>query len=476
MNAKKIRIGILIIVAIIILIIVFFLLFAKKNKKESDIVDSYEEEDIQYHSTEVAPVSDGTPYKGKQIIDSVKEENTYFNIKSIVENYYNQLSGMTDGSNIIIPRSLWEANENAKKKYVDEQKKDRQLASQKNLYNIYGKEYKKEFNIKENSIKFDIKESEYTKNIIGNMYEADILNSTTVYVVSGKRVNTKDKNYKDFCTIVVVDYGSMSFSVYPEEYVTKHNYNKLKIGDKIDINIEAIEQNEYNAFDTETFDDVSVCKEYMENLRDRIIYGTDDLYDALDKEYKEARFNNNKNKYEEYLKNNKGRFSKVELKKYIVQEKGEYKYYICIDNYNNQYKFKRNNGILNYTIFLDNYSVIDSIEKNHYNGLNKNNKASYQLTKFIRQINTSDYENIYNHLNNEYKDTNFRDINEMKKYISTNFYNINGVDILNNEEQPDYNVLQCKLTNLEDTNQNKKMYVIIKTGEDMNYTMSFSFE
>ena len=468
MSKKKIIIGIFIVIIIIIIIVFFIKRSRTVGEKSLNSIETDYVFDSQGNEGAM-PIEEGVVDKKElQVIGNVWYDDDYFNIKNIIENYYIQFNNKNEINEGFIPRALWEADENTKKKYIAEQNKDRQNSSQENLYYIYGKEYKKEFNIKEKSnIKIDSKNVDYTNIMIDNMKEVEIPNNIILYIASGKRINIKTKQKQDLSIMIAVDYRKMTYSVYPEDYVTKHNYNKLKIGEKINIKIESIEKNEYNSYEAEEFTDENICKEYLETLRDRIVYETDDIYNFLDKDYIKARFNNSKESYNEYLKNNKELFYNVKLDKYRVNGKD----YICIDNYNNQYKFRRKNGLLDYTIFLDNYSIVDN-----YKEQNNNNKAAYQLTKFIRQINTRDYENIYNHLNNEYKDTNFKTIEEMKRYINTNFYKINDVEITNNQEQPEYNVMQCKLTNMENKKQNKKLYVIVKLGQDMNYTISFSFD
>ena len=52
-----------------------------------------------------------------------------------------------------------------------------------------------------------------------------------------------------------------TFSIFPEEYLKKYDYDDVNVGESIDITIDSIESNNYNGFEYKTFiDDSEIAK------------------------------------------------------------------------------------------------------------------------------------------------------------------------------------------------------------------------
>ena len=76
-------------------------------------------------------------------------------------------------------------------------------------------------------------------------------------------------------------------------------------------------------------------------------------YELLDKEYREKKFGN-LNSFEEYV--NSLTYSNYKLDRFSVNPKGKYTIFVAYDINGNIFIFKTN-GIMQYTVYLDDYTV-----------------------------------------------------------------------------------------------------------------------
>ena len=90
-------------------------------------------------------------------------------------------------------------------------------------------------------------------------------------------------------------------------------------------------------------------------------------------------------------------------------------------------------------------------------------------------INNKDYNQIYKHLDTNFKSNMLKNINELKAFIKNNCYEINSIEIQNSEEKDNYYAFSCLLINERNTKENKNISVIISKTDDTNFTMSFGF-
>ena len=91
-------------------------------------------------------------------------------------------------------------------------------------------------------------------------------------------------------------------------------------------------------------------------------------------------------------------------------------------------------------------------------------------------INHKDYNAVYNVLNSTFRDNNFKTINNLKKYIQNNFYQINDIEIKNGTDKDNFYTFTCKLINQENSKDSKNINIIISKTDNTNFEISFSFE
>ena len=196
------------------------------------------------------------------------------------------------------------------------------------------------------------------------------------------------------------------------------------------------------------------------------------IYDLLDDEYKKAKFSST-DEFNKYIKDNYDNFMKINLYKYSVEKKNDYKEYIFTDTYENYYIIKET-AAMEYKILLDPYTIkVDSSIKK-YDKSNEKEKVEICIGYIKQALNNRDYKYIYNHLNSDFKTQNFKSINEVEEYIEKNFYKKNGVELIRYDQQSDMYVYLLKLKNLEDSSQNKQFKISLKLLENREFEMLMS--
>ena len=321
-----------------------------------------------------------------------------------------------------------------------------------------------------------LKDTQFLNIIITQMIYSQVSDYEYVYIIKGNiRVSdTNDKN--QFNIMVLTNEQNNLYVVYPEKYLKDNKYNELKQGNYIKgFSIEQITENINNKLIYNDKADRDIVNEYFNSYKEIILYYPEYAYGLLDKNYASKRFGNYEN-FNSYLKERNYTLSTMQVKNYSVSYEGESINYSCVDQYNNYYLFKQNGRIMNYSVFLDNYTIMQDKNLKEYNSCSKFDKAKYNLNKFINMINTKDYKSIYDVLDATFKDNNFKNIEALKSYINDNMYNNNSIEIVDyDDEKYEYYVFKCKLINQSNKDSVKYMNVIINQTDGSDFTMSFSF-
>ena len=447
---QKILITFIILISIMILITISLLLVLKREnrKKENNISNQLINNIENSYIEEINDDVEITPNKIDNKIKYEDDRSTYFTIRALYNNYIN-----------------WIGHQN-----------------KADLKNILSPQYISKYGITDNNIwdkltvpKID-NDKQYYKTIIIEMLTAQIDDTTNVYIVKGKgRIVGKDTMFT-VQAMFEVDAINNIYNVYPYQYLKDNGFDKLKVGDQIsNYTKEEIIYRGNNKFIYTKKSDKEMANEYFNDYRELLQYYKDDAYSKLDVQYSKKRFGSKEN-FENYLEENRMTIALMSINKYKVESYQNYTDYICSDKYNNIYIFRQQNGIMNYTVFLDDYTIMTEEELNYYNKLEEFDKVKYNLNKFIKMVNTKDYDSIYNVLDNTFKNNNFGNIENLKKYLKTNMYNINDIEILDlDDETYEYYVFSCKITNKRNEKETKNMTIIINQGEGTDFTMSFSF-
>lgn len=351
------------------------------------------------------------------------------------------------------------------------------------LQNVLAEDYKTQYNITESNVlqKLAIpaltNSTQYYQPLIQEMLVAQMNDSIYVYLIKGNaRIVNGNANPFEFNVMLVLDKANNLYQVYSSSYMEKKGYDQLKIGNTMNNHtIQTIQPNLNNKYTYVSKTDEEMAVVYFNHYQELINYYPHDAYTKLDTQYAQKRFTNEEN-FTQYIQENQSVLTTMNIKKYKLTPYSDCTDYICADQYNNIYIFRQQEGTMQYRVFLDNYTVLVQEDVEYYNQLTKIEKGRYHLKTFIKEVNTKDFSAIYQSLDNTFRTNNFSTQEQLKSYLQNNMYELNSAEITSEDKSDDrYYIFKCKITNLENEKETKKMTIIIHEAEETNYTMSFSF-
>lgn len=256
-----------------------------------------------------------------------------------------------------------------------------------------------------------------------------------------------------------------------------NNKNKQEINSEIDS--EAKPEERYTKvkekYDCNEFEFVNVTTEsliltYFNKYKNNMFQDVEKAYNTLDPEYRQKRFGSIE-QYKLYINENYEKLIALSLSGYKLDNTNkDYNKYICVDQNGNYYIFKET-AVMQYTLMLDDYTI-DSpefIEK--YNSTNEQGKVALNIDRFIKAINTSDYNYAYNCLSNGFKSNYFNNLEIFKNYVKRTFYENNKVEYKSYTEQSGLYKYTIEITNEEQKKLEKT--IIMKLNEGTGFEMSF---
>lgn len=446
---------------VILILIIFILLINKKEYVQNNTninnnvviynndfeSNNYENntsnETVDYNFVEYNQIIEKQKYN---IIEQVTDKKEYFTINNILNKYVELI-----GNN---------------------QKED--------LLKILAPNYLQEFSVTfesiENNIPRKSNDAELYHIEIDDMLKAKVSDRTNLYFISSNVSIKYTKDKYPLNIMIETDGVNLLYNIYPDEYLNKYKLNNLIVGTTIKFSrSEITNRDNLNKYSyVKSISDVDIANKLFDNFVYKLKTDTINAYEKLNKNYVKTNFNTYE-LFNKYIEESKNIFSLAKMTEYRVFNTENYTDYICTDQYSNYYIFRQQNGVMNYSVFLDSYSVeLESI-KGMYNEANDNTKVSIQINKVKEMLNLKDYTSIYNKLNKTFRNNNFNNVSELEAYLKTRMYNINYIEINNITINDDYFVCECTLKNQENNSENKSMTIIIKLIDANNFEMSFSF-
>lgn len=350
------------------------------------------------------------------------------------------------------------------------------------LYNLLSPDYISEFNVTKENIGNKISIPAITnsyqsyKIVITEMLYAQSSEQNEFYIIKGNVRRTEPSEFFKVNIMIALDKSNKIYTIYPEQYINNKGYNTKKVNENLNIEFKDISGNEYNKYTYISKKDNEVADEYFRNFKEIMQYYPEYAYQMLEPEYSAKRFGSYSS-FKEYLELNKQRIAIASINEYKVVSNINYIEYICSDKYNNIYRFRQQGGIMKYTVFLDNYTIVTENESKSYTNGNNEYKANNCLTKLRDMINSKDYNAIYSKLNEKFRNNNFANIDSLKNYLENNLYNLNKIIINDyNVENTEYCIFNCIVSNHLDANEKKNMTVIIKLLDEDNFEFSFNIK
>lgn len=323
-----------------------------------------------------------------------------------------------------------------------------------------------------------IKENNFTKdNIISKieqsysflaleMYETrdDWVYSYIVRGVEDDGIYNKEKYY-----IFDLDLSNFTYKITPLYNKNYNNIDEIKIND----NLSKINKNNHNSFEYIKLNDVSISTKYIKYYINLLKNNPEKAYEMLDEEYKKIRFQNNYNNFIYYINqmynNNKLDTNLKSVSQGIINNKNTYSIKTEKDN---RYTIIESSP-MDFTIELDEYSVITDNFKQKYKNATDTKKVSTDVDKVMKMINTYDYIGLYNILDESFKN-NYNNINNFIKYISDNFYNSNIYEIKDIKIQNNIYIVEIKVyKNTEQDSEYNNKKILIKLQEDTDFNVLF---
>lgn len=394
------------------------------------------------------------------------------------------------------------ANYEAENKLVREKNRNKYFAVEEiynsfldaNLYQNYEYVYNMldENYIKNNNIN---KENVFSKINIFNIdnlgdYQADMMKisfnvddvycieksaNITIYFVYGNIVDKIKNQNEQYNLMVEMDSKNQTFYILPQEYMEENNYiDSTKIVE-CNISIDEIKENDYNTFQFNNIDDITIMNRYLSKYQNLIVDNLEKSYDFLDEEYKKVKFNNY-SMYKKYVEDNMKDILSITIVKYKINEKEDSNEYIFIDQFDNYYVLKEN-AIMDYKIMLDTYTLATQEFIDQYESGNIQTKIGMNVDKIIRALNIHDYNYIYNKLDDNFKNNNFDTIEKFEEYMKTNYPDRYNVQYYKFKEElgvyeQSIDLIPKDNSNIEETSMN----IIMKLKENTDFVMSFNIK
>ena len=178
---------------------------------------------------------------------------------------------------------------------------------------------------------------------------------TQIYLEDINNLNLEEKFY-----IVRMDSFNGTFSVEPVLEKT-NEIDKITVKDEQ----QKIEENDYNSYYLETISIERLVKIYMDHFINMTVKHPEIVYNKyLHDEYKLRRFGNVE-EFKKYIERNKEEIDNIRATKYLVENEGEQKKYVLMDQYENTYEFYETRT-MSYKVKYDIYTILSDNYKQTY--------------------------------------------------------------------------------------------------------------
>ena len=452
MKYKKLVIILMIILCILIITTIAILIYSRSNSEEKKELELQEQSYIDSINNQGMSTNGLKP-------EELKIETTFFTVDGCVNKYFQYIS---------------ESNNKA-------------------IYSLLDANYIKDNNIKEeNALESIPKYTNIDKYKTKLVYVITGVNYS-IYYVKGSLVE------EEVYFVVNMDSKNNAFAIVPSD----SEYFNTKINETIETNQkeeEKIQMNDYNVISYKYLEDDEIVDEYFQDYIENALLNPDDAYELIDQEYREKRFGSVE-QYKIYVEENRTylesmckslrkkytEFATLEeyeeyfnqtsqngLSKYQINQESDKKQYICIDTYGNYYIFNIN-GVMDYTVILDTYTInLPQFLEKYENG-NEQVKVGMNIEKFISSINMKDYKYAYSCLADSFKANSYQTQESFEEYVKSNFFEKNKIEYESFSKEGENYIYEIKISDEQGISQDvKNVTIIMQLKEGTDFVMSFS--
>ena len=446
---KKVKL-LMIIITIIIVIIIGILIYLLNTQNANNSI-SIGKEEIYYSDQD-------THFRNE--VEKVTSKYDFFDTEVCIKKYITSLQKLD--------KNLYERESSSVNDTINIYKEE--------LYNLLDTDY-----IKQNKLtiqNIDKKLSNYYTNLnfqIRSMYVLDAEEELAIYFVYGNLISTNNNKIENYGFIVKRDTQNLKFSIIPYDYMIDNGYEETLLESKNLDSIKkySINENDNNYYTSNAYDDGYISNYYFNMYKENLQFNVENIYNSMEKEYREKRFGTLQN-YKEYVTKNYKELLKCNLNQYVTETEDNFTNYICKDQLGNYYIFKETN-IGEYTLTLDTYTLKQDKFNEKYKTATNHEKVGMNISEFFQMINAKDYKSAYSVLSSSFKEKNFKNQDSFEQYIRTKLYLYNDINLVNfSDKISGVFTYYIEVSNKENKNDAKiKMNIIMQLLEDTEYQLSF---
>lgn len=281
-----------------------------------------------------------------------------------------------------------------------------------------------------------------------------------------KGIIRKDRNEENVYLLIKEDLMNETYTI---SFLEEQEFNKIKnygsTENKADF---SIEENEFNKTNSVSSGDKAICEILLQDYINSIENNPQLAYNLLDEEYRNIKFGNVEN-YIKYINNLN--LDNILIEKYLFEKQEGYNQYICEDLNGNCYIFK-NTNFMNYSVFLDMYTVNIPQFVERYNDSKDEEKVKLNIHKLIAATKDEDYKYVYNKLDDTFRATNFSKQTDFEKFIKEKYNKDDELIFTKYEKINNVHVYDIEITKSDGSTKNAQIVMRLKEGTD--FVMSFS--
>lgn len=438
---------------ILVIALVFLVMTLKKKEKE----------------TIPQEVGKDTTYEAVNEYRQNSSTFDYFRVNKIIDIYYNfikDLNGKSDDFMVLETEGEYEISDDEINKYENQQKEQ----TKKALLGMLAEEYIDEYKVTIENIEEKVNKYNCTDYIIDDMFYSEINENINAYFIKGEQISTNKK--EQFLFMILVDLKNDTFSIYLDDYIKAHELDKIENGEKVDIYITEISDRKYNKSSYEVKEISQIVQEYFKKYKKMLQYDTEKLFNQLNKEYRDKKFEAFQN-FNKYISENRNNLQKGNIVKYSKEISNNKTQYICIDQ-NGRYYIFQEESPMKFTIILDTYTIDLPEFTSEYAKASNDKKVLMNVQRVFDAINDGDYKYAYSKLDTTFKNNNFRTLESFTTYMQQNFFNKNKVISGKTEKQNDIYISTITINNENDATKKVDKSFVMQLKEGTDFVMSFN--
>jgi len=450
---------IIIIVCLLLLVVLLLLFVIYKGNKTGDV----EEVPVDLYNS----YFDERERQGITENDAVAQEednaNEYFTVEAIIKSFNTNVNYLGSSAKDL---NLFVTKDNEQR--ILKEYKER---GYKYINNVLASSYKTTYSVNNDYIYNAVKNNIGKKYTITDMYAVDDSAYINTYFVYG--------NYEgnEFNFVVVLDRYNYTYEIYLNNFLKDREISKNNLNSMKTLNIKHVESNENNTFQYKNIEEGQLVKMYYEEYMDLIKNDVNKAYSLVNEEYKQKRKLSSIDDFKACISDRAEDYSYRGLETYSVTKCDGYTEIVCTDVSGSRTIF-RLKGISNYSTILDSYTISIKAIDEEYNNADSTKKAALCLNTFIECLNNKDYEAAYNYLNKSFRENNFKNVEEFKKYANNLWFNINEYMYDSAKVQNGDYIFSGEMSNKEffegTDSQSISQSFVVKSGTTVrNFELSF---